>query len=171
MAPTERQRAQRLAAAEGYLQLDMPDHALEQLRGIAELGELQFVWHLMRGECYRAKRDWAAALTEFRACYEVQPENLSVLLGQAWCYKRVDRLSDAIAIMHEALQKHAQQPIVLYNLACYYALAGDKPHALSWLGRALRMDRSYARLIQQEADFDLLRHDPDFRRLVQLVSD
>ncbi len=27
-------------------------------------------------------------------------------------------------------------PVVLYNLACYYSLAGEKDNALSWLGRS-----------------------------------
>jgi len=56
---------------------------------------------------------------------------------------------------------------VLYNLACYFALASDKVHALSWLGRAIRMESSLRELIPDETDFDSLRDDADFRLIVE----
>ena len=66
-------------------------------------------------------------------------------IGLAWCLKRTDRLEEAIDVMMAAYQFHEDEPIVLYNLACYFALAGDKPQALSWLGRAIRMEVLAAR--------------------------
>ena len=45
-----------------------------------------------------------------------------------------------------------------------------KTQALSWLGRALRMDASYRQLIDDESDFDPLRHDPDFQMIVSAVQ-
>ena len=74
-------------------------------------------------------------------------------------------------------------PVVLYNIACYYSLAGDKAQALSWLGRALRMEtalrkqmteepefgrKSLRELIPDEPDFDQLRNDPDFQYIANL---
>ena len=72
--------------------------------------------------------------------------------------------------MRIAYEHHPKVPIVLYNLSCYYALAGDKDHALSWLGRALRMNRSMVKLVPEETDFDALRNDPDFQHLLELSS-
>ena len=60
-----------------------------------------------------------------------EPENVGLLMGMAWCYKRIDRLSRAIDSMEEAYRAHPDEAVVLYNLACYFSLAGNKPKALS----------------------------------------
>jgi hypothetical protein len=89
--------------------------------------------------------------------------------------------------MEEAYRAHPKVPVVLYNIACYHSLAGDKRQALSWLGRALRMEASLRKLvpddpdlqalalrtslrdlIPDESDFDSLRNDPDFQYLARL---
>jgi tetratricopeptide (TPR) repeat protein len=171
MALTEKQRIRRLDAAEGYLSLDMVDQALAELRSIPDPGEARYDYHRLLGECYRSRHDWAAALEQFDRCYEIQPQDLDILMAKAWCYKRLDRLSDAIAAMHEAYESHRDVPVVLYNLSCYYSLTGNKPQALSWLGRALRMERKLLQLIPKESDFAPLRNDPEFCRLLELAQE
>lgn len=68
--------------------------------------------------------------------------------------------------MEQAYQASPKQPIVLYNLSCYFSLAGDKAQALSWLGRALRIEPTLRELIPDESDFDPLRNDPDFQFVI-----
>lgn len=153
----------RLEAARGYLALDMPDHALRELRSIAERDECEFAWQQLRGEALRQKQEYHAALDAFHQALSEDDEDVSVLMGMAWCYKRIDELPRAIRVMERAYEVAPKEPIVLYNLSCYYALAGDKPQALSWLGRALRMEKSLRELIPGESDFDSLRDDPDFQ--------
>ena len=68
--------------------------------------------------------------------------------------------------MEEAYHSDPEQPIVLYNMSCYFALAGNKAQSLSWLGRALRMEAGLRKLIDDETDFDGLRDDPDFQLIV-----
>jgi tetratricopeptide (TPR) repeat protein len=167
---SERRTARLLSAAQGFLLLDLPRQALEELRRVGDPGVLVYEYHFLRAETHRALAQWSDALDEFRMCYELQPKNLDVLMGLAWCYKRVDQLPQAIAVMLEAYRTHADVPVVLYNIACYYALAGRKQPALSWLGRALRKDRELLRLIPAETDFNPLRHDPDFHRLLELAQ-
>jgi tetratricopeptide (TPR) repeat protein len=160
-----------LTAAHGYLELELPQRALEELRPVCDPGEYAYEFHLLRAEIYRALADWPAALDDFRVCYDHRPKQLDILMGLAWCYKRVDRLPQAIAAMHEAYESHSDIPVVLYNLACYYALDRQKQQSLSWLGRALRKDRGLLTLIPAETDFDAIRHDPDFHRLMDLVRE
>lgn len=171
MALTLKQRLRRLDAAEGYLLLNMTDHALAELDAIPDPEEARYEYHHLRGECFRARQDWAAALVEFERCYTLQPQDLDILMAKAWCCKRLDRLADAISTMHEAYEAHRDVPVVLYNLSCYYSLAGNKSQALSWLGRALRMERKLLQLIPGETDFAPLRNDPEFCRLLQLASE
>jgi hypothetical protein len=75
--------------------------------------------------------------------------------------------------MEEANRLSPNEPIIMYNLSCYFALAGNKTQALSWLGRALRKEKSLRKLIPEESDFDRLRDDPDFQFVIgsRKVSD
>lgn len=163
-------REKLLNAAEGYLMLEMPQHALECLDAVIDPQRAQFTYNYLRGMVLRQMGDHYAALDAFDLALEEQPEHMSLLLAMAWCYKRTDRLERAINAMEQAYAADPTAPIVLYNLACYWSLAGNKTQALSWLGRALRMNRELGRLIPDEQDFDQLRHDPDFELLVGLAG-
>lgn len=165
------QRRRLLQAAEGYLILDMTEQALESLRRIVDPGPDRFSYYMLQGEVWRARREHHRALEWLQQAHELAPQDLDVLMAMAWCFKRTDRLDLSIDTMRQAYQFHATTPVVLYNLACYYSLAGNKEQALSWLGRALRLNRSMGKLIPDETDFDPLRGDPDFQHLLELVAE
>lgn len=166
----EKLRFRQVKAAEGYLALSMPDHALRELDEISDVGNDQYRISMLKGEALQAKREHRLALDEFRLAHLDRPTDLHAMMGMAWCFKRIDQLHNAIDTMKLAYQFHKEIPVVLYNLACYYALAGEKENALSWLGRSLRMDRSLLDELQDETDFDSLRTDADFQHLIQLTS-
>lgn len=155
-----------LESSEGYLLLGMPEHALRELASIRDWGPYTAEFLRLRGEILRTEKRHNEALEAFKQADELDPDDVSTLLGMAWCLKRLDRLEDAIETMHRAYRASPQEPIVLYNIACYYSLAGEKEQALSWLGRALRMSPDLRELISDETDFDRLRHDPDFQFVV-----
>ena len=60
--------------------------------------------------------------------------------------------------------------IVIYNLACYFSLLGDKPKAIECLGRSLRMEPELKELIPNEPDFNDLRQDPHFQFVTNAVQ-
>ncbi|MEE3284364.1 MAG: hypothetical protein VX311_07245, partial [Planctomycetota bacterium] len=119
----------RIEAAEGYLMLEMPDQALRELRMVeARLGTTE-THHTtiarLRGEAFRLKRDFEEGVRQFLVAQHFAPEDLEISIGLAWCLKRTDRLEEAIDVMMAAYQFHDEEPIVLYNLACYFTLASD----------------------------------------------
>lgn len=148
----------------------MPDQALEELDEIDDPDTYAFDWHLLRGEAFRDRQDYRAAIKAYHRAQSARVDSLEVFLGLAWCYKRTNQLSKSIEMMHQAYLAHRDQAIVLYNLSCYYSLAGNKDQALSWLGRALRMNSDLRELIDEESDFDALRGDADFQYLIQLAG-
>ena len=166
----ERILTRQLLAAEGYVALSMPDHALRELSHIQDVGNKRYVACMLRGEALLLKNDQRKGLDAFREAHVERPTDLDALMRMAWCFKRIDQLPQAIDAMKLAYQFHKDVPVVLYNLACYYSLAGEKDDALSWLGRAFRMDRQLLNLIPNETDFDPLRNDVDFQHLLQLTS-
>lgn len=169
-ADPHRVRERQLEAASGYLDLGMATHALSALDAIPRPDAEGFDFHLLRGEGLRMTDQFEAAVEAYTEALSQKPDNLSVLLGLGWCFKRSNELPRAIAAMEDAYRAHPKAPIVLYNLACYHSLDGNKAQALSWLGRALRMESSLQKLIADETDFDPIRNDAGFQFLAGMTT-
>jgi hypothetical protein len=60
-------------------------------------------------------------------------------------------------------------PIILYNLSCYYSLAGQRTPMLRYLAEALELHPHFRDEIPEESDFDRFRNDPDFVRLSSVI--
>ena len=162
-------RQKLLNAAEGYLMLELPELALDSLNDIADPHRASFQVHFLRGEAYRQLQEHKAALIEYQQAYAENPEDVPLLMAMAWSFKRTGQLIQAIEAAECAYRLSPREAVLLYNMACYWSVAGNKKQSLSWLGRALRMDKSLRKLIPEEHDFDSLRDDPDFQ-LIALDS-
>jgi uncharacterized Ntn-hydrolase superfamily protein len=53
----------------------------------------------------------------------------------------------------------ADDPLLLYNLACYEALAGDREDALAHVRHAIALDPSYRALAAADSDLESIRAD------------
>lgn len=166
LSDSQKQRA--IEAAQGYLMLDLPDAALRRLGLFSDAKSTPPVVEQLRGEVFRQKNDYEQALKHFERVVPDEGNQLELRMSMAWCFKRIGRLEKAIETMKAAYRDSPKKAVVLYNLACYYASAGEKEEALSWLGRAIRMDSSYRQRVPQEADFDSIRKDQEFLYLMQL---
>ena len=80
-------------------------------------------------------------------------------------YERGDHRGAADAL-RAALERLPNEPTLLYNLACFECLAGERDTAVRELGRAVELDASFADLARGDADFDAVRDDSEFRRIV-----
>ena len=152
-------------AAEGYLELGMPRHALEMLARLGDPtgfdGHALYLW----GEALRAMERYQEALVPLKQAAQLAPENAHVWFALGWCYKRTGQINLAIRSLERVLATQPAEALVHYNLACYWSLAGDKHRALECLSRALEIDPDYRRLIDDEPDFNSLRSDPQFQAL------
>jgi len=159
-----------LEAADGYLDLGMPEHALRSLREIDDPDRNLFAANSLRGRALRDLKRFDEALDAYGRAFAENPDDVDLLMGMAWCYKRIGQLPKAISAMEQAYHVAPKEAVILYNLSCYWSLSGNKTQALSWLGRALRMDQALRKLIDDESDFDPLRHDPDFRLILEAID-
>jgi ketosteroid isomerase-like protein len=57
-----------------------------------------------------------------------------------------------------------------HNIACCYALLGEKDQALHWLEKSLQLGHRNLRTVETEEDFKSLREEPRFRELVGLAD-
>jgi tetratricopeptide (TPR) repeat protein len=152
-------------AAEGYLELGMPQQALETLARLGEPAAFDGHALYLRGEALRAMERYHEALLPLTEAAKVAPENVHVCFALGWCYKRTGQIHLAIRSLERALATQPAEPLVHYNLACYWSLAGSKQRALQFLAQALEMDPNFRGLIDGESDFDPIRSDPQFQAL------
>ncbi len=169
MKAVDRLRFQQiLRRAEGYLELGMPDHALQELRRVPDSVSLGGRSYLLRGYALRALERYAEAIEPLAAAAELTPTDIHIWLALGWCYKRVNRLDLAIESLEHALEAAPDEALIHYNLSCYWSLAKRKERTLDHLSRALELSPDYRDMIPNEADFEPFRHDPDFQALVTL---
>lgn len=138
------------------------ERALDELRQLPEDARSGPLASLIEGEALRAMGSWEEAIGPLVRAAEADPKRLEVWLGLGWCFKRLGRLDKAIDALQSGLSAAPDQPILLYNLACYHSLAGDVATAIDFLTRAISIDSRFRDLTGAERDFDPIRSDPRF---------
>ncbi len=150
--------------AEGYLELGLPQQALDVLARLGA-GSADARTLYLQGEALRSLERYADAISPLRKVAELEPENTQVLLALGWCHKRCGRIDLAIEVLEAALAADGDEPLIRYNLACYHSVAGNRRGALTFLEQALSLDPNFRSLIDHERDFDSLRTDPEFQAI------
>jgi tetratricopeptide (TPR) repeat protein len=102
----------RLAAAEGYLDLDMPDHALEELEGIEDAGVLEAPRQFLKGEALKAQQRYDEAIEPLRRAAQMipAPHNKMVWLSLSECFRH--RGQTELADLVETFARAPQQAIM-----------------------------------------------------------
>jgi tetratricopeptide (TPR) repeat protein len=155
----------RLDEAEGFLDLDLPQHSLRILESRSEWPGLQFEACLLKGEALRRVHRHREAINSLETAYSLSPGDSRVALALAWCYRRTNKLAQAIDALEHARRSHPENALLHYNLACYWSLAGNLSKALGDLRTALDLEPDLRGLLADEQDFHPLRGTPEFERL------
>jgi tetratricopeptide (TPR) repeat protein len=155
-----------LDEAEGYLMLDLPSRSLEILESRADWLNMQFEASFLKGEALRSLKHYREALRPLEMAAGLRPTDTRVALALGWCYKRTNRLAQAIDSLERALRANPEEALLHYNLACYWSLAGNSSKALDALATALEFDADLRALVAAESDFHHLRGNPAFERLL-----
>ena len=150
---------------EGYLELGMPDHALQTLERISTPAAFSSEALYLRGESLRMLHRYGEAIGPLEQAAKAAPDDVGIRIALGWCYKRTGRLDLAIDALQQALLVEPEAALLRYNLACYLSLAGQKRRALRYLAQALAIDPAYRKLIDAESDFDPMRADPEFQAI------
>ncbi len=86
-------------------------------------------------------------------------------LRRASSFHEPGRYADGAAVLREALGRHGDDAVLLYDLACFESLAGETEAALGHIARSLELDPQLAPGAAADTDFDALRQDPRFPAL------
>lgn len=179
------QKQQSLREAEGYLELlhlgvgkpnlavalrkPLALRALRSLDRVHDFGSWSSHAYYLRGQALRMMDNFSEAVVPLRKAAELEHDNLAIWLALGWCYKRSSRLDLAIESLEEALTFAPKAAILYYNLACYWSLAKNVPHSVTYLSHAFELDPNYRDLVPNERDFDPIRQHPDFQAINTVI--
>lgn len=151
----------RLTAAQGYLELDMPREALEELRELpAEISQ--------HGEILQLKLVILMRLQEWEQgralCQEIVTKFPQLTIGYihgAFCLHEMGRTAEAREVLLSGPPSLLREATYHYNLACYEAILGNLESAQQYLLTSFSMDHNFRAIAQR---------DPDLRALSEMLS-
>ncbi|MGZ4334262.1 MAG: DUF1028 domain-containing protein [Gaiellaceae bacterium] len=75
--------------------------------------------------------------------------------------------AEGAAVLRDALARHGDDPVLLYDLACFESLAGDIDEALEHIARSLELDPKLGPGAAVDSDLAALAQDPRFQGFVR----
>ena len=96
-----------------------------------------------------------------------EPKDGDDWYDRAYDLYRNDRYEDAATAFIKAAEMGHREDTALYNAACSYALLGDASRATQYLAKAIDAGWDDFEHIAEDSDFDPIRNDAGFQRLVQ----
>jgi uncharacterized Ntn-hydrolase superfamily protein len=88
------------------------------------------------------------------------------VLRRAFNHHTAAEYAEGAAVLAAGLERFPDDPVLLYDLACYECLAGRAADALGHLRRALELDGSLRDLARGDGDLAALRDDSEFQALL-----
>ena len=95
------------------------------------------------------------------------PDNGRVLEVLGELYTRTGRYEDGLKVDLELARINPRESVVWYNLACSYALVGNKDASLEALGKALELGYHDLEWLRRDKDLEILRGDSRFEAMLK----
>ncbi|MFH1066371.1 MAG: hypothetical protein V1746_00465 [bacterium] len=147
----------RLSACQGYLQLGMPNEALEELDSLpVSLQKRPETMHL-RAWVLMKEKEWTRALEVAENLCKMFPYVPVPFLDAAYCLHELHKTNDAREKLLKGPPELNRYPTFHYNLACYEAKLGLVDSARGHLEKAILMDPHYRREALHDPDLKILQ--------------
>ncbi len=157
---------------------DKPERAIEYFEWAAELRPEDFQAILLVAQVYHslgvedeaeAARRQGLALVEARLARD--PDDVRARYLGANALVALGEREKGLAWARMARELDPDDPMLLYNLGCIHALAGDPTEAMDCLERAAAGGLSQRNWLLHDGDLDSIRDEPRFQSLVASMED
>ena len=120
-----------------------------------------------RGVTYGYLGKYEESLADLNRSLELRPDDSATLMNRGTAYGYLDRYEESLADLNRSLELRPDHPDTLYNLACLFSLRGKADEALGYLEKAIAGDEKYREKARTDDDFNNIREDPRFKKLVE----
>ena len=121
-----------------------------------------------RGITYRKIGKYKEALAGYNRSLELRPDHPVTLNNRGRVYGKMGKYKESLADHNHSLELEPDNPSPMYNLARLFSLWGKPDDALAYLKRAIGGDEKYLEKAKTDEDFDNIRDDPRFKKLIGL---
>lgn len=123
------------------------------------------------GDMLRAERLNRQALESALHQVDIDPDNARAHYMAASHQLRLGDRAGGFRSIENALRMRPTDFDVLYNAACFYALAGNATRSLDLLEQAVNTGRGFREWIEQDPDFGSVHHLPRFQQIIAQLDD
>ena len=153
---------QTILAAQGYIELEMPNEALREIALLDPADQLRDdVLQIQLFILMCAKR-WEDGVAICQKLQQLHPEMTVGYVHGAFCLHEIGRTEEAKTVLLKGPTHLLQEPTYYYNLACYDAILGNLKDAEHNLRISFQMDKKFREIAKQ---------DPDLKELNCRISD
>jgi adenylate cyclase len=110
------------------------------------------------------------ALETIQRHLEMNPHDTRALYFGAQNLCLVGENEKGLELAERALGQDQDEPVVLYNVACFYALQGDLDRSLELLTRAVDQGWGDREWLETDSDLNILREDKRFKALLSRID-
>ncbi|MBF8296511.1 MAG: hypothetical protein HW389_3056 [Bacteroidetes bacterium] len=157
-----------------YLTTDHRKEAVELFKKVIELspdfyaayGDMVLCLDRL-GEKEKMNEALKAAVQMFPRYLSLHPDDARAHIFFATTLVRLGRIDEAKIKAARAIELSPNDPLMFYNVACFYANVGDKPLALQSLKNALTTGYGFYEWIKRDPDLDSLHNEPEYIELMK----
>lgn len=118
-----------LLAAEGYLELGMPEEALREFQNLPRDVKLGVEGLSLLMEIHRVEEEWEAMESVAERLWEAEPEKVARWIDWALALRLSNSIQSARILLIEALERFPDEGLLHYHLACCECQLGNLPGA------------------------------------------
>jgi adenylate cyclase len=97
---------------------------------------------------------------------KLNPHDTRAIYFAAQNLYRIGEKDKAVAMAEQAMKQGMNEPVVLYNVACFYTGMGDKEHAIDLLEQAVDQGWGDRAWMENDSDLVVLHDEPRFQALL-----
>jgi Tetratricopeptide repeat len=112
------------------------------------------------------RQDWAKAVVAYQKMLERDPNDGNAWYRLAFALASSEQPAQSIKAFENALRLNFLPMNATYNLAALNARVGQKEVAFDYLNKVLEIGFYQAKQFEQDTDFDSIRQDPRFAKVV-----
>jgi adenylate cyclase len=151
--------------------------AIEMYKKAGEVNPLDYQSMMFLGQAYASlgqKHDEmkarVASIELIEQHMEMNPHDTRALCIAANQLSNVGEFARGEKMAEEALVRGKDEPLVLYNIACFFSVKGDVARAVSLLEDAVAKGWGDKAWLETDSDLDPLREDPSFQALLNRID-
>ena len=110
------------------------------------------------------------ALDTIQRHLEMNPHDTRALYFGAQNLVLIGENDKGVELAERALGQDQDEPVVLYNVACFYALQGDKDRCIELLTKAIDEGWGDREWLETDSDLDTVRDDERFKALLNRID-